>query len=92
MHSIHGGHKDYNCESCGKSFSQLQSLKRHIHIVHEGQKDFKCNDCTKTFTSKQNLKLHLHSIHNNAQSLNIQLMKATKFTNVNLVVNHFLKM
>ena len=27
--TIHGGHKDYKCESCGKSFSQAENLKRH---------------------------------------------------------------
>ena len=33
--TVHEGHKDYKCESCGNSFSQKEHLKKHIHTVHK---------------------------------------------------------
>ena len=55
--------KDYNCECCGKSFSQAEILKKHIHRVHEGHKDFKCISCGKLFSKAGNLKKHTHTVH-----------------------------
>ena len=31
---IDNRHKDYKCESCGKSFSHRQTLKTHIYTIH----------------------------------------------------------
>ena len=41
IHTVHKGHKDYKCESRGKSFSRAGSLKKHTNTVHEGHKDHK---------------------------------------------------
>ena len=40
MYTIHEGHKDYTCDSCGLSFNQGGDLKKHIHRIHVGHKDF----------------------------------------------------
>ena len=40
-------YSNYKCESCGKSFSSAQILKKHIHTIHEGHKDHKCDTCGK---------------------------------------------
>ena len=41
------GNKNHMCESCGKSFSREDNLKRHIHTIHEGPKYHKCESCGK---------------------------------------------
>ena len=57
------GNEDHKCESCGKSFSRVDSLKRHIHIVHERHKDYKCESCGKIFYNANNLNRHIHTVH-----------------------------
>ena len=40
--TVHEGHKDHKCESCGKSFSEAGALKKHIHTTHKRLRDHKC--------------------------------------------------
>ena len=51
------------CMICGKSFSKISHLKRHIHIIHEGCRDYKCETCGKSFSQAENLKKHIHTVH-----------------------------
>ena len=51
------------CESCVKSFSGAQYLKKHIHTVHEGHKDHKCESCSKSFSLATYLEKHIYTIH-----------------------------
>ena len=36
--TVQEGEKDFTCESCEKSFTQVDSLKGHIRIIHKGHK------------------------------------------------------
>ena len=44
--------KGHKCKSCGKSFSRVDHLKRHIKTVHEGHKDHKCESCSKSVSQE----------------------------------------
>ena len=57
--------------TCGKSFSEAGSLKKHIHTVHEGQKDYKCGFCDESFSQAGHLKRHIHTIHEGQNDLNL---------------------
>ena len=61
--TVHKGHKDYKCESCVKSFTTAQYLKKHIHTIHEGYKDYNCDSCGKSFSHATTLRKHIHTIH-----------------------------
>ena len=63
IHTVHEGHKDYECESCDKSFSDAQNLKKHTHTVHKGHKDYKCDSCEKLFSRGDGLKKHIDGVH-----------------------------
>ena len=64
INSVHNVQKDYKCDSCGKTFTTLGNLKRHINSVHNGQKDDKCDSCGKAFSQAADLKIHYNSVHN----------------------------
>ena len=48
--AIHEEQRNYKCDSCGKSLTQSQNLKRHIKIIHEWKRNYICDSCEKSFT------------------------------------------
>ena len=54
MITVHEGHIDFKCESCGKLFSHTGDLKIHIKTIHEDHKGYICESCGKVFSHAQN--------------------------------------
>ena len=46
----------FECQLCGKFFSEKSTLKFHLRTIHEKVKQFKCLVCEDSFTRKDVLK------------------------------------
>ena len=44
---------------CGKAFSKLDSLRRHVNELHKGVRPFACNLCDKNYGRRDYLDRHL---------------------------------
>ena len=49
--------KPYNCDICGKSFTQNYNLSKHYRM-HSGETLYKCKVCGKAFHDSGNLTKH----------------------------------
>lgn len=50
------------CGDCNKTFSTLQSLRRHYRALHQGVREV-CPYCYLTFYDRSNLRVHIDSQH-----------------------------
>ena len=61
-------YKKFNCNECGKFFTQKCDLERHMNCVHKGEKEFQCNQCDHKTSLKQNLTRHILGVHKKRNS------------------------
>ena len=54
--------KQFKCEDCNKSYTALNTLRKHVQSVHEGLKHH-CEVCKKSFKYLSNLKKHIKEVH-----------------------------
>ena len=59
--SVHDGIKDLICTTCGKSYSLVRSLRKHIRSSHE-TKSIVCESCGKAFSLPELLKTHIKMV------------------------------
>ena len=55
--------KTFKCDSCDKSFSRHDHLKRHTATVHEGLRNYGCAFCEKSYSRPDHLKNHVSTVH-----------------------------
>ena len=51
--------REFQCESCDKTFRYLSLYERHVRI-HTEEKAFKCDVCDKAFNRPDTLKTHMN--------------------------------
>ena len=54
---VHSTDERYNCEHCGKRFTDVGALKSHVKYHHEAPR-FKCSFCGKMFKDEVRLVAH----------------------------------
>ena len=55
--------EDCKCNHCGKTFTQVARMKRHIKRTHEGIRGQKCDICGKDYSDTGSLKNHFITVH-----------------------------
>ena len=60
----------YECKVCGKKFTRMNILKRHLATVHSADRArHECHDCGRKFTNKRKMKLHVRTAHKNGSKV-----------------------
>merc|ERR1719471_1312799 len=54
---------------CGKAFSKLDSLRRHVNELHKGVRPYACSLCEKSYGRRDYLDRHMRT-HNKKKNLN----------------------
>lgn len=60
IRNVHVAQRSHTCDTCGKSFTQLQTLKVHL-LLHTGEKPHVCPYCGKGFAQSAPLKTHIRT-------------------------------
>ena len=55
-------------ELCGRSFTKLDSLKKHREALHKGNRPHSCHLCSKSYGRKDYLDRHIMRVHENDNS------------------------
>ncbi|KAF3427033.1 hypothetical protein E2986_13550 [Frieseomelitta varia] len=53
----------FTCQQCGRGYTMLCNLRRHINRECGGKRQFPCFYCGYSFTQKTSLQRHVIAIH-----------------------------
>ena len=81
-HSKHLRKKHCQCSICNQTFSNDETLLRHVQITHSKPKPYECTHCTSKFTCRGNLNKHLRIIHCQCSTCN------QVFSSEDILANH----
>ncbi|KAM6328451.1 zinc finger protein 366 [Alca torda] len=56
--TLEQGVKEHKCGICGREFTLLANMKRHV-LIHTNIRAYQCHLCFKSFVQKQTLKAHM---------------------------------
>lgn len=56
------------CESCGKKFSNIHTLKCHRSQVHQKIKNFACSICGAQFSTRYKTMRHFQAVHSDLRN------------------------
>ncbi|KAG7481417.1 hypothetical protein MATL_G00066650 [Megalops atlanticus] len=65
------GVKEHKCRICGREFTLLANMKRHV-LIHTNIRAYQCHLCFKSFVQKQTLKAHM-IVHSNIKPYKCKL-------------------
>ncbi|KAI6177959.1 hypothetical protein M3Y98_00449000 [Aphelenchoides besseyi] len=57
----HTKERPFKCSTCGRSFADQSTIRRHQSTVHSVEKKFTCNICGHNISRKDNYRVHLKS-------------------------------
>lgn len=78
------------CYLCGRDFTNVSNLRRHLNTLHlERKQKFKCFKCEEVFTDKRTLNNHQRCSHREAQSVFICDFCGTEKPSSSALVEHF---
>lgn len=74
MKSVERKDAKYQCETCGKDFSDKESYNAHEGSLHKSEHSYRCDLCDKVFSMRSSLEAHIRYAH----SKNLGSIKCTE--------------
>lgn len=53
------GFRPHQCDTCGKRFFDLGTMKKHVKLIHLKLREYHCKYCQKDYSSQYALKVHI---------------------------------